>query len=70
MTYEVLYTRNFEKNLKKLVKKYPSLKSEVLGLIESLENNPEQGKSLGNACYKIRLALLQSVLGNQEVRGW
>jgi hypothetical protein len=26
-------------------------------LIESLEQNPEQGTSLGNNCYKIRIAI-------------
>ena len=28
--------------LKRLVKKYPSLKKEYVDLIDSLENNPEQ----------------------------
>lgn len=33
------------------------MKEDFAGLIESLEGNPVQGESLGNNCYKIRLAL-------------
>lgn len=39
------------------MKKYPSLKKEYIDLVESLENNPEQGTVLGDKCYKIRLAI-------------
>ena len=28
-----------------------------MGLIESLENNPNQGTNIGNNCYKIRIAI-------------
>jgi hypothetical protein len=43
--------------LKRLSKKYPSLKVEFTELVFSLKQTPEQGKSLGNNCYKIRLAI-------------
>ena len=45
------------KNLKRLVKKYPSLKDEYIELIQSLKDSPLQGFCLGNNCYKIRLAI-------------
>lgn len=57
MSYSVVAVPKFKKELKKLIKKYPSLKEEFISLVENLENNPEQGKSLGNNCYKIRLAI-------------
>ncbi len=47
----------FDRQLKRLSKKYPSLKQEFFELIENLEKNPEQGTSLGKNCYKIRLAI-------------
>jgi hypothetical protein len=40
-----------------LAKKYPSFKFEFLSLLESLKIDPTQGISLGNECYKIRLAI-------------
>jgi hypothetical protein len=47
----------FEKEFKKLHKKYPSLKSDLLQLINSLESNPTQGTAIGNDFYKIRLSI-------------
>ncbi len=40
MSYEVVTIPPFEKQLKRLAKKYPSLKSEFSDLIERLELNP------------------------------
>jgi mRNA-degrading endonuclease RelE of RelBE toxin-antitoxin system len=47
----------FKKQLKKLVKKYPSIKNEYAELINSLEQDPIQGTAIGHDCYKIRLAI-------------
>ncbi len=57
MSYDVFTLRPFDKQLKRLVKKYPSLKKEYIDLIDSLEANPDQGTPIGNKCYKIRLAI-------------
>jgi mRNA-degrading endonuclease RelE of RelBE toxin-antitoxin system len=57
MSYNVFYTDNFRKEAKRLVKKYASLKKEIEALIDSLEQNPIQGKPLGNDCYKVRMAI-------------
>ena len=57
MNYNVLTIPPFDKQLKRLVKKYPSLKKEFFQLIESLESHPEQGTNLGNNCFKIRIAI-------------
>lgn len=57
MAFSVLYTPDFEKQYKKLSKKYPSLTGELTELSLSLAENPTQGIPLGNACFKIRLAI-------------
>jgi mRNA-degrading endonuclease RelE of RelBE toxin-antitoxin system len=57
MSYKVTTTPVFEKNLKKLSKKYPSLKSEYIELVKALKEKPEQGTPLGKSCYKIRLSI-------------
>jgi len=46
-----------------LLKKCPSLKKDFEQLIESLEQNPIQGKNLGNNCFKIRLAIASKKRG-------
>ena len=57
MNYNIKSLPKFDKNLKALSKKYPSLKAEFIELVNSLKKNPTQGISLGNNCYKIRLAI-------------
>lgn len=57
MSYSIIAVPTFRKELKKLAKKYHSLKSDLAVLFESLEENPRQGTSLGKNCYKIRLAI-------------
>jgi mRNA-degrading endonuclease RelE of RelBE toxin-antitoxin system len=57
MSYKVISIPKFEKELKILTKKYPSLKNEYIELVHSLKLEPEQGTSIGNNCYKIRLGI-------------
>lgn len=57
MSYKVITIPRFEKDLKRLVKKYPSLKNEFIALVLSLKKQPEQGTALGSNCYKIRLSI-------------
>lgn len=57
MNYKVVSTLYFDKELKKLAKKYPSIKDDILLLVEELGENPTKGTSLGKNCYKIRLAI-------------
>ena len=55
----------FEKQAKKLIKKYPSLKNELLELVRELKSNPSQGIPLGKNCFKIRIAI--SSKGKEKV---
>lgn len=57
MSYNVIAIPKFRKELKKLAKKYSSIKNDFSQLIESLEQAPHQGTALGNSCYKIRMAI-------------
>ena len=57
MSYRVKAIPKFEKNLKKLAKKYVSLKSEYTALVKRLKENPKQGTLVGQNCYKIRLSI-------------
>jgi len=57
MSFKLIITKAFERDVKPLLKKYKSLKNDLAGLFESLENEPVQGKPLGKNCYKIRLSI-------------
>ena len=57
MNYSIIVTRRFEKELKRLHKKFSSLKEDFAQLIVEITNNPIAGTFIGNNCYKIRLAI-------------
>ena len=63
MSFEVRTISAFEKEFKKLSKKYPSLKSDLFKLIKQLEANPFIGTSLGKDFYKIRLSISSKAKG-------
>jgi mRNA-degrading endonuclease RelE of RelBE toxin-antitoxin system len=50
MSYSIISTNRFEKELKRLAKKFPSLKNEYAELISAIEENPESGTFIGNNC--------------------
>lgn len=49
-SYNIFTIPPFNKQLKRLVKKFPSLKIEYIKLPESLEVNPIQGNALIRNC--------------------
>ena len=57
MSYKVKSIVVFEKQAKRLTKKYASLKNELILLISHLKENPEQGTPPGKNCYKLRIAI-------------
>jgi mRNA-degrading endonuclease RelE of RelBE toxin-antitoxin system len=57
MTYKIELTENFKKEAKKLIKKYASLRLEILEMGKELEKNPTLETPLGNNVYKIRFAI-------------
>jgi mRNA-degrading endonuclease RelE of RelBE toxin-antitoxin system len=57
MSYNIIAVPTFRKELKRLAKKYHSLKTDLAVLFDSLEQKPIQGTALGKNCYKIRLVI-------------
>lgn len=57
MSYKLQLSDNFQRQAKRLVKKYPSLKTELAEFANDIIENPLQGESLGHHCYKVRLAI-------------
>ena len=48
MSYNIIPTQKFIKEAKRLIRKYPSLKSELVELNKTLSDNPTIGTPLGN----------------------
>jgi mRNA-degrading endonuclease RelE of RelBE toxin-antitoxin system len=69
MSYSILPTRRFEKEIKRLNKKYFSLKEEYALLIAKLVKQPDTGVALGNNCYKIRLSIASKGKGKSGGAG-
>jgi mRNA-degrading endonuclease RelE of RelBE toxin-antitoxin system len=57
MNYKLIPTKVFEKELKGLNKKYPSLKTDLKVVVEKIVANPRYGTPLGFDCFKIRLLI-------------
>lgn len=57
MSYRVKTIPYFDRQAKRLSRKFKSFKNELLALFDSLEVNPTQGTALGNDCYKIRVVI-------------
>ena len=55
MKYKFHVLQNFSKEAKPLLKKYKSLKKDLIKLKEEIEANPLLGTSLGGGFKKIRL---------------
>lgn len=66
MSFEIIPILPFRREAKRLIKKFPSLRNELLKLIESLKENPQQGTPLGNDCFKIRISIASK---NKEKSG-
>jgi len=57
MQYEVKTISVFERQFKKLAKKYRSLKTDLESLVADLEKEPSIGTPLGKNCFKVRLSI-------------
>lgn len=57
MSFNVKTISVFERQVKRLMKKFPSLKKEIQELIKELKEKPDNGFPIGHNCYKIRLAI-------------
>ncbi|HLV46005.1 MAG TPA: hypothetical protein VKY32_03075 [Flavobacterium sp.] len=57
MNYNFEATKDFEKELKALAKKYASIKSDIIKLQSDIQNIPNLGNDLGGGFRKIRFAI-------------
>lgn len=57
MNCNITYSPQFAKELKRLAKKYKSIKQDYANLLDELRNNPLIGTDLGNNLRKIRMAI-------------
>jgi len=57
VSYKISAASTFEREVKKLAKKFSSLAEDLMKLKEELLVNPKQGVPLGKDCYKIRIAI-------------
>ena len=55
MNYKIETIPQFDKDVKKLQKKFPKIKDDLISLIEKLSTNPNLGTHLENSIFKIRL---------------
>lgn len=63
MSFKIESIRTFDKQAKRLAKKYLSLKKDLGILVNELLENPQLGTSIGKNCYKIRLSISSKAKG-------
>lgn len=57
MNYRIILDAPFKKEVKRLAKKYRSLKNDLEALQEELLTNPQTGVDLGGGLRKVRMAI-------------
>lgn len=63
MNYKILSIPEFDRQLKRLSKKFPSLKNEIAELSIILQSNPAYGAPIGQHCIKVRLSIASKAKG-------
>ena len=66
MRYRIKTHQDFDKEFKRLCKKYSSLKADLSALGKSLSENPDQGTSLGKGVRKVRMAIVSKGKGKSH----
>jgi len=57
MSYEIIPTNNFNREVNKLAKKYRSIANDLEELEKELSKKPTLGDHLGSNVYKVRMAI-------------
>ena len=65
MKYNFTTYPTFERELKRLAKKYKSLKQDIIVLTKEIEQNPDAGIDLGNNIFKYRLLIASKGKGKR-----
>lgn len=66
MNYNIVTYKEFDKEFKRLNKKYHSLKSDLASLVKDLEQNPNLGTDLGGGLHKIRMSITSKGKGKSH----
>lgn len=66
MIYRIIPEKAFLREMKRLLKKYKSLKQDLEKLAEELHANPEAGVSLGGGVRKVRMAIASKNKGKSH----
>ncbi len=66
MNYRIDTTIRFGKELKRLSKKYKSIKQDYAHLLKELHNNPTTGINLGDGFHKMRMAITSKNRGKSH----
>lgn len=66
MNYSIILGSSFKREIKRLNKKYPSLKKDLQVLQEELTNNPSVGANLGNGIRKVRMTIASKGRGKSH----
>ena len=65
MNYEIVTTEDFDKEVKKLAKKYRSFVDDLESLKKELLENPTKGDDLGDNLRKVRMAIASKNKGKR-----
>jgi mRNA-degrading endonuclease RelE of RelBE toxin-antitoxin system len=65
MDYNIIATEDFERQLRRLGKKYSSIPSDYAKFLEDLLQNPTMGDDLGNNTRKVRMAIASKNKGKR-----
>jgi len=57
MSFSIEVVPSFNRELKQLAKKFPSIKNDIQMLVDKLIQEPKFGIPIGGNCYKIRMAI-------------
>ena len=66
MNYRIILDAPFKKEVKRLAKKYPSLKKDLSALQDELLSNPQAGIDLGGGLCKVRIAIASKGRGKSH----
>lgn len=66
MSFDVRTIPHFDRKLKKLSKRYKSLKKDIIEFVEDLSVNPYTGADLGGGVRKIRMAISDKAKGKSH----
>lgn len=63
MSFSIRYTPAFSKALKRLAKKFPSMREDYAALLKELGEDPMSGTPIGRGCYKVRMCFIPTRRG-------